>query len=126
MALLPRRCYGASVARELIGREIELDAALTAFATLPAVVALEGEAGIGKTSVWRVVLDQLEARDHAVLSARPAEAETHRLGYWRAMAFVVLATRASSTPPRSAISSCAREDPRRAYALAGRARVSAQ
>ena len=77
MALLARRSYGAGVARELIGREIELDAALTAFATLPAVVALEGEAGIGKTSVWRAVLDQLEARDHAVLSARPAEAETH-------------------------------------------------
>ena len=77
MALLARRCYGAGVARELIGREIELDAALTAFATLPAVVALEGEAGIGKTSVWRAVLDQLEARDNAVLSARPAEAETH-------------------------------------------------
>jgi predicted ATPase len=77
MALLARRCYGAGVARELIGREIELGAALTAFATLPAVVAIEGEAGIGKTSVWRAVLDQLEARDNAVLSARPAEAETH-------------------------------------------------
>ena len=65
------------MAGELIGREIELDEALTAFATLPALVALEGEAGIGKTSVWRAVLDQLEARDNAVLSARPAEAETH-------------------------------------------------
>ncbi len=65
------------MASELIGREQELDAALTAFAKLPAVVALEGEAGIGKTSVWRAVLEQLEARDNAVLSARPAEAETH-------------------------------------------------
>ena len=65
------------MARELIGREIELDAALTAFATLPAVVALEGEAGIGKTSVWHAVLEQLEARGNVVLSARPAEAETH-------------------------------------------------
>jgi predicted ATPase len=65
------------VARELIGREEELEAALTAFATLPAIVALEGEAGIGKTSVWRAVLQQLEANGTAVLSARPAEAETH-------------------------------------------------
>jgi DNA-binding CsgD family transcriptional regulator len=65
------------MAGELIGREVELDEALTAFAMLPAVVALEGEAGIGKTSVWRAVLEQLEARDNAVLSARPAEAETH-------------------------------------------------
>ena len=65
------------MARELIGREEELEAALTAFATLPAIVALEGEAGIGKTSVWRAVLQQLEANGTAVLSARPAEAETH-------------------------------------------------
>jgi predicted ATPase len=65
------------VAHELIGRGIELEAALTALATLPAVVALVGEAGIGKTSVWRAVLEQLEARGNAVLSARPTEAETH-------------------------------------------------
>jgi DNA-binding CsgD family transcriptional regulator len=64
------------VARELIGREEELNVALTAFATLPAIVVLEGEAGIGKTSVWRAVLQQLEAGGHAVLSARPVEAET--------------------------------------------------
>ncbi len=64
------------VPRELIGREEELDVALTAFATLPAIVVLEGEAGIGKTSVWRAVLQQLEAGGHAVLSARPVEAET--------------------------------------------------
>jgi len=65
------------MARELIGRAEELDAALTALTTLPAIVALEGEAGIGKTSVWSAVLHQLEAGGHVVLSARPAEAETH-------------------------------------------------
>jgi DNA-binding CsgD family transcriptional regulator len=65
------------MAGELIGREDELDAAFTALTTLPAIVALEGEAGIGKTSVWRAVVQQLEAGGNVVLSARPAEAETH-------------------------------------------------
>jgi len=64
------------VAHELIGREAEFDAALAAFAKLPAIVALEGDAGIGKTSVWRAVVESLEAGGDAVLSARPAEAET--------------------------------------------------
>jgi DNA-binding CsgD family transcriptional regulator len=64
------------VARELIGREQELDAARAAFATLPAIVALEGDAGIGKTTVWRAVVEQLQAGGDAVLSARPSEAET--------------------------------------------------
>jgi DNA-binding CsgD family transcriptional regulator len=63
------------MAGELIGREEEVHVALTAFATLPAVVALEGEAGIGKTSVWRAVLERLGAGGAVVLSARPAEAE---------------------------------------------------
>jgi DNA-binding CsgD family transcriptional regulator len=65
------------VAGELIGREEELRAAVTAFATLPALVALEGEAGIGKSSIWRAVLEELGADGAVVLSARPAEAETH-------------------------------------------------
>jgi DNA-binding CsgD family transcriptional regulator len=65
------------VARDLIGRDEELDAARGALATLPTIVALEGEAGIGKTSVWRAVAEELEAGGHVVLSARPAEAETH-------------------------------------------------
>ena len=65
------------VARDLIGREEELDAALAVLTTLPAIVALEGEAGIGKTTVWRAVLRELEASGNVVLSAWPAEAETH-------------------------------------------------
>src|SRR5438034_6533776 len=77
VAPFAHRCYGAVVPSELIGREEELDAALTAFVTLPAVVALEGEAGIGKTSVWRAALEELEAGATVVPSARPAEAETH-------------------------------------------------
>ncbi len=72
-----RRCYGAGVALELIGREEELEAAVAAFAALSAVVVLEGEAGIGKTNVSRAALEQLEAGGTVVLSARPAEPETH-------------------------------------------------
>ena len=65
------------MACELIGREEELRAALASFATLPALVAFEGEAGIGKSSIWRAVLEELGADGAAVLSAQPAEAETH-------------------------------------------------
>jgi DNA-binding CsgD family transcriptional regulator len=65
------------MARALIGREEELGAAFTALTTLPAIVALEGEAGIGKTSVWRAVVRRLEAGGDVVLSARPTEAESH-------------------------------------------------
>jgi DNA-binding CsgD family transcriptional regulator len=64
------------VARDLIGRDEELDAALSALELLPATVALEGEAGIGKTSVWLALAEELETRGHVVLSARPAQAET--------------------------------------------------
>ena len=39
-------------------------------------VVLEGDAGIGKTTVWRSALDELEARGVRVLSTRPAEAES--------------------------------------------------
>jgi DNA-binding CsgD family transcriptional regulator len=65
------------VAGELIGREEELREALAAFATLPALVALEGKAGIGKTSVWSAVCERLGADGAVVLTARPDEAETH-------------------------------------------------
>ena len=34
-----------------------------------------GEAGIGKTSVWRAVIDELGSRSHRVLVARPGEDE---------------------------------------------------
>ena len=39
------------------------------------VLALEGEAGIGKTTVWEEVARGAEARGFRVLAARPAEAE---------------------------------------------------
>ena len=36
---------------------------------------IRGDAGIGKTSVWRAVIDELGARSHRVLVARPGEDE---------------------------------------------------
>ncbi len=36
---------------------------------------IQGEAGIGKTAVWRAALDRVRAANHHVLVARPAEEE---------------------------------------------------
>jgi DNA-binding CsgD family transcriptional regulator len=68
------------MAVELVGREEELGLALATLDRLPAAVVLEGEAGIGKTSVWQAAVDELEARHVRVLSTRPAESES-RLSY---------------------------------------------
>jgi DNA-binding CsgD family transcriptional regulator len=59
---------------ELIGRDQEL-AAIRRFldGPAPAALLLEGEAGIGKTSLWRAAL--VEADRQAVLIARPTAAE---------------------------------------------------
>jgi hypothetical protein len=65
---------------ELVGRDEELQLVLSALEDLPAAVVLEGDAGIGKTSVWRAAVDALEARGVRVLSTRTAEAES-RLSY---------------------------------------------
>lgn len=64
------------MAVELVSRAEELRAVLARLGDLPAAVVLEGEVGIGKTSIWRAAIDTLDARDFRVLSARPAEAES--------------------------------------------------
>jgi DNA-binding CsgD family transcriptional regulator len=67
-----------AVAVEIIGRDDEV-AALHAFLEGagggPSALALEGEAGIGKTTLWLAAVEAARERAHAVLSARPAEAE---------------------------------------------------
>nr|MDQ4030555.1 AAA family ATPase [Actinomycetota bacterium] len=63
----------------LVGREDELQAVLGLLETpglLPGTVALAGEAGIGKTTVWLAALASAQELDYRVLSSRPAEAET--------------------------------------------------
>ena len=64
------------MAAELVGRDEELELVVGALADLPAGVVLEGEAGIGKTSIWRAALGELGALGFRVLSTRPAETES--------------------------------------------------
>jgi class 3 adenylate cyclase/DNA-binding CsgD family transcriptional regulator len=62
----------------LVGREDEL-ARLPPFLTkaraAPAALLIEGEAGIGKTTLWRAAVARAREQGFRVLSARPAEAE---------------------------------------------------
>jgi DNA-binding CsgD family transcriptional regulator len=61
---------------EIVGRDQEL-AATAAFldGDLPSALVLAGEAGIGKTTVWRAALEQAREQDFRVLVCRPAESE---------------------------------------------------
>jgi DNA-binding CsgD family transcriptional regulator len=63
----------------IIGRHSEL-AALETFvaevATGPAVLVLEGDAGIGKTTLWRQGILFARQRGYTVVEAQPVEAET--------------------------------------------------
>jgi DNA-binding CsgD family transcriptional regulator len=62
---------------EIVGRDDEL-AAVDRFLARPrpAALLIEGEAGIGKTILWREGIQRAGTRDRRVLSASPAEAET--------------------------------------------------
>lgn len=62
---------------EIIGREAEL-ASLNAFIDETeggAALVLEGEAGVGKSTLWGAAVEHARARGLTVLSSRPAEAE---------------------------------------------------
>jgi DNA-binding CsgD family transcriptional regulator len=62
---------------QLVGREAELHAVHDALARpAPLGIVLEGEAGIGKTALWRAGVERAEANGLRTLVARPAEAET--------------------------------------------------
>ena len=65
--------------RALIGRGAELAAIDDALGNAPGGprrVVVEGEPGIGKTSVWREAIDRAAARGSLVLSRRPAQPES--------------------------------------------------
>jgi len=66
---------------ETLGRDDEL-AALAAFldSPLPAALVLEGQAGIGKTTLFEHAVAEGAARGFRVLACRPAEAES-QLGF---------------------------------------------
>jgi DNA-binding CsgD family transcriptional regulator len=63
---------------EIVGREQELakiDAFIDAAGRAPRGLVLEGEAGIGKSTLWREGVEHARARGVRVLTSRPAEAE---------------------------------------------------
>src|ERR1700704_405201 len=66
------------MAFEIVSREAEL-ASVQAFigrpASGPAALVLEGEAGIGKSTLWLAGVAHARALGMRVLSTRPAEAE---------------------------------------------------
>src|SRR6267154_1025601 len=66
------------MAFEIVSREEEL-ASLHAFIgrseARPAALVLEGEAGIGKSTLWLAGVERARALGMRVLSSRPAEAE---------------------------------------------------
>src|SRR5215472_11329392 len=62
----------------VFGRSRELGAVtafLAAVPSGPSGLVLEGEAGIGKTTVWTAGVADAAARSYQVLSSRPAESE---------------------------------------------------
>jgi DNA-binding CsgD family transcriptional regulator len=62
----------------IVGREVELAAIerfLDTLAVGPASVLIEGEAGIGKTTLWAESVRLAAARGFSVLEARPVESE---------------------------------------------------
>jgi hypothetical protein len=68
----------ASGVREVFGREGEL-AAVSSFlddtASGPAALLLEGEAGVGKTTLWREGVEAAGGRGFRVLECQPVESE---------------------------------------------------
>src|SRR4029079_13049005 len=63
---------------EIVGRERGPQAVadfLAARATMPGAIVLAGEAGIGKTTVWRATLVQAAESGYRVLTCRPSGAE---------------------------------------------------
>ncbi len=65
----------------LVGREAELGAVETCLGSeRPRAVAIVGEPGIGKTTLWQAAVEQARARGARMLIARPTESEA-RLGF---------------------------------------------
>jgi AAA ATPase domain len=63
---------------EIVGRGVELRAIqgfLDRVATGPCALLIEGEPGIGKTTLWLQAVRAGESRGYRVLQARPAESE---------------------------------------------------
>jgi len=71
---VPRPAAG----QEIIGRDAELDS-ISAFLSAidgPRALILEGEAGIGKTTLWEAAVQRARDRSYLVIASRPGGAET--------------------------------------------------
>ncbi len=75
-------CYAremGAAGSAVVGRDQEVATLLDFLETpgaLPAALVFEGEAGIGKTTLWRAGLEHAIAHSYRVLSCRPSGAET--------------------------------------------------
>ncbi len=86
--------------RDVVGRAREvaaIEAFLDAGDRLPRALVIEGEAGIGKTTLWHRATDGARARGYVVVEARPVGAEAQLafagLGDLLADAFAAVGTR---------------------------------
>src|SRR3981081_1599176 len=80
--------------RDARGRAAELAVSarfLDALQSEPRALVLAGEAGIGKTTLWKQVLAEARARSYWVLSCRPTQSET-------ALSFAALADLLAEVP----------------------------
>jgi DNA-binding CsgD family transcriptional regulator len=78
-----RACETAPVEGEVVGRDAELDRIARLLDSVgggPAVLAFEGPAGIGKTTVWSAGVERARASGFATLTCRPTASEV-RLSY---------------------------------------------
>jgi DNA-binding CsgD family transcriptional regulator len=68
-----------AISASTVGRDSEI-ASINAFLGAPrsglGSVVIEGEVGVGKTTLWQEAVDAAHARSYRVLACRPAEAET--------------------------------------------------
>src|SRR5947207_13443677 len=72
-----------ALAKEVVGRDEELAVVrdfLAGVDSFPSALFIEGEAGIGKTTLWSGALALAAEHGYRVLSARPAQAES-RVSY---------------------------------------------
>ena len=68
----------AGVRDEVIGREAELSvlgAFLDDVRGGPAALLLDGEAGVGKTTLWKEGLEAARERSYRILTCQPVESE---------------------------------------------------
>jgi ATP/maltotriose-dependent transcriptional regulator MalT len=65
-----------SIGREIVGRDVELER-LGDFLERPGMLVVEGEAGIGKSTLWRFTVAEAGRRGRRVMTCRLAAAEHH-------------------------------------------------